>query len=67
MAFHRPDGTHRQAMLAVQSEPLVFLPHMREAIFTDSQNLDDAVLNTRLAFQAFRFIDTDHSCIPLII
>jgi hypothetical protein len=39
---------------------------MRKTVLTNGQNLYNAVLHTRLAFQALRFIDTDHSCIPPI-
>ena len=60
VAFHRSDRTHRKAMLTVQAEPLVFRSHTRKTIISNGQNLYNAIVYTRLAFQAFRFIDMDH-------
>ena len=67
VTFHRSDGTHRQTVLAIDAEPFILWPNMRETVLPDGQNLYDAVLYTSLAFQALRFIDMDHSCIPLFM
>ena len=65
MTFDCSDGTDGEAMLAVEAKTLVFGADGGQSVPVGTQDMDNAVLDAGLAFQAFLFIYTNHSCIPL--